>query len=417
MSRAPFSRATIVGGGLAGLSSAVQLTRAGLPVALHEGARQAGGRCRSYHDSQIGKVIDNGNHLVLSGNGAVARFRATVGATTPLAGPDSASFAFHDLRDGSGWTLRMNEGPLPWWVAVPSRRVPGTRLADYAALAKLMKRADVPISSVIATHGPLWERLLDPVLLAVLNTPPGEGSLRLTANVLRETIARGGKALHPCVAVPSLAEAFINPALGWLASHGARAELGQRLRALTFEGDRVASLDWGQGPQPVAPDEAVILAVPSWVAQGLVPGLSAPDKFHSIVNAHYDFPLPAGAPPMLGLLGGTAEWVFGFDDRVSVTISAADHLVDSPREEIAQACWNDICRAFGIAAPLPAWQVVKEKRATFSATPEQDAKRPPARTAWRNLFLAGDWTATGLPATIEGALRSGETAAALVMAR
>jgi hypothetical protein len=254
--------------------------------------------------------------------------------------------------------------------------VPGTRLADYAALAKLMKRADVPISSVIATHGPLWERLLDPVLLAVLNTPPGEGSLRLTANVLRETIARGGKALHPCVAVPSLAEAFINPALGWLASHGARAELGRRLRALTFEGDRVASLDWGQARSPW-PRRSGDARRPAWVAQGSGAGpFRARHVPRHRQRPFYDCAARRGAADARPAQrdGGMAVRL---PDRVSVTISAADHLVDSPREEIAQACWNDICRAFGIAAPLPAWQVVKEKRATFSATPEQDASARP----------------------------------------
>ena len=118
---------------------------------------------------------------------------------------------------------------------------------------------------------------------------------------------------------------------------------------------------------------------------------------------------------MLGLFGGTAEWVFAFADRLSVTVSAADRLVDTDRETLARAFWGDICAALRIEAPMPAWQIVKEKRATFAATPAQDAKRPGAATQWRNLFLAGDWTATGLPATIEGAIRSGETAARLAI--
>jgi hypothetical protein len=120
---------------------------------------------------------------------------------------------------------------------------------------------------------------------------------------------------------------------------------------------------------------------------------------------------------MLGLLGAAAHWLFAFPDRISVTVSAADGIVDEDRGVLAARFWGEIQRAYGFTAPLPAWQIVKEKRATFSATPQQDAKRPPARTRWRNLFLAGDWTQTGLPATIEGALRSGETAAGLVISR
>jgi hypothetical protein len=118
---------------------------------------------------------------------------------------------------------------------------------------------------------------------------------------------------------------------------------------------------------------------------------------------------------MLGVIGGTAEWIFAFSDRISVTVSDADAIVDQDRETLATRIWADVSKALGIDAALPPWQIVKEKRATFAATPTQDARRPGAKTQWQNLFLAGDWTQTGLPATIEGALRSGETAAALAL--
>jgi uncharacterized protein with NAD-binding domain and iron-sulfur cluster len=118
---------------------------------------------------------------------------------------------------------------------------------------------------------------------------------------------------------------------------------------------------------------------------------------------------------MLGVIGGVAEWIFVFPGRISVTVSGADAIVDKDREELARIIWADVARALEISAPMPTWQIVKEKRATFAATPEQDARRPPVRIGWRNLFLAGDWVQTGLPATIEGALRSGESAAVLAL--
>ena len=115
---------------------------------------------------------------------------------------------------------------------------------------------------------------------------------------------------------------------------------------------------------------------------------------------------------MTGVLGGTAEWIFVFDDRISVTISGADRLVDLDREALARLLWSEVAQALDLGqAERPAWQIVKERRATFAATPEQNALRPAAATQLTNLWLAGDWTQTGLPATIEGALRSGETAA------
>ncbi len=412
-----FTRATIAGAGLAGLSAAVALRKAGVAVSIADSAAQAGGRCRSYHDPQLGLMIDNGNHLVLSGNPAVERFRSAVGATTPLAGPDHADFTFQDLTSAKRWTVRINDGAVPWWVAAPARRVPGSRISDYLQFAKLLSNREGRIDQRIATSGPVWSRLLEPVLLAALNTAPRESSALLAANVLRETIAKGGRAMRPRVAEPSLGAAFIDPALAWLADEGSAVALGRRLRGITFDGDRATGLDWGAGIEPVVADEAVILAVPPWVATSLVPELQAPDEFRAIVNGHFALPAPAGAPPMLGLFGGTAEWLFAFPDRLSVTVSAADRLVDMDREALARTFWADICAAFDIDPPMPAWQIVKEKRATFAATPEQNVKRPPAATRWRNLFLAGDWTDTGLPATIESALRSGETVARLALGR
>ena len=97
-----------------------------------------------------------------------------------------------------------------------------------------------------------------------------------------------------------------------------------------------------------------------------------------------------------------------------MTISSADRLMDVPRAELAQTIWTEVAKATGIAADLPPWQIVRERRATFAATPAENLKRPGARTQWENLFLAGDWTTTGLPATLEGATRSGPRAAALV---
>jgi squalene-associated FAD-dependent desaturase len=409
-------RVHVIGAGLAGLAAAVELTGKGHEVVLSEAGRQAGGRCRSYRDPQLGVVIDNGNHLVLSGNTHVRDYLATIGASDRLVGPDEAAFAFMDLRDGQRWTLRPNVGRLPWWVLAESRRVPGTRARDYLAVSRLARAgADKAIGEVIPVKGPLWDRLLDNFLVSALNTPAATGSAALAGAVVRETLAKGGAACRPLIATPTLAAAFVDPALDWLARHGATVRLDRRLRWLGIEAGRVAALDFADGAEPVAPGEAVVLAVPAWAAAGLVPGLVVPDKHHAIVNGHFLHPAPAGAAPLTGVIGGTAEWVFAFADRLSVTVSAADHLLDEDRETLAARLWRDVARVHDLPATLPPWQIVREKRATFAATPDQDKRRPHATTAHDNLWLAGDWTQTGLPATIEGAIRSGSTAARLAM--
>lgn len=407
-------RAHVIGAGLAGLSASVALTRMGFAVSLSEAAAQAGGRCRSYHDPQLDVVIDNGNHLVLSGNRAVQTYLHTIGAADRLEGPEDARFAFIDLRDGRRWQLRPNNGPLPWWIAVPARRVPGTGMLDYLALAALRRaKAEARIGEVLPIGGALWERLIEPFFVAALNTPPDQASAALAAAIVRETLAKGGRACRPRIAQPTLSAAFVDPALAWLADRGASIRLGRRLRAIGYEEDRVTALGFADGEEPVAADEPVILAVPPWVAGELIDGLAVPDVHHAIVNAHFRASPPAEAERMIGVVGGTAEWIFAFPDRISVTISAADRLCDMDRAELAALIWSEVARVHGIAGPLPPWQIVREKRATFAATPEQDKKRPEARTRWRNLMLAGDWTQTGLPATIEGALRSGQRAADL----
>ena len=411
-------RAHVIGAGLAGLGAAVGLAQAGFRVELSDQAAQAGGRCRSYFDRELGLVIDNGNHLVLSGNAAVADYLRTIGASARLVGPEVAAFPYVDLRDGARWTLRPNDGALGWWVASSARRIPGTRARDYLPLVGLIAPSrDARVRDVIPTHGPVWERMLENFLVAVLNTEAADGSARLAAAVVRETLLKGGAHYRPRVAEPTLAAAFVDPALAWLAKMDSRVRTGRRLRALDMQDGRVARLRFGDDVVEVAHGEPVVLALPPWSATGLLPGLTAPDDFRAIVNVHFRMAPPADAPLILGVIGGTAEWVFASPERVSVTVSAADRLVDEDRAALAARIWADVRAALQLPAdaPLPPWQVVKEKRATFAATPEQDRRRPPATTPFANLWLAGDWTQTGLPATIEGALRSGARAAELAV--
>jgi squalene-associated FAD-dependent desaturase len=405
----------VVGAGLAGLSAAVALAAGGAEVEVSEAAGQAGGRCRSYFDSQLGLIIDNGNHLVMTGNHAVMRYLDAIGARDRLAGPDKAEFSFADLKTGERWVLRPNDGPLPWWIFDRTRRAPGTKAADYLGLGRLLlAKPGQRVNQVVKCEGLVWDRLLHPFLLAALNTQPEGGAAWLAGAVVRETVAKGGQAFRLRFAEPTLAAAFIEPALATLdAAPKASVRLNRRLRGLEFDGGRVSALAFGDEVTPVAPADRVILAVPPWIAPSLVPNLSAPDAFCSIVNCHFRLAPPAGAPPITAVLGGTAEWVLAYPDRISVTVSGADAIVDEDREALIQRIWADVRAVLGLSGDPPPWQIVKERRATFAATPEQNAKRPPARTTWPNLFLAGDWTATGLPATIEGALRSGETAAAL----
>jgi squalene-associated FAD-dependent desaturase len=405
----------IVGAGLAGLSAAIRLTSQGRSVVVHEATAFAGGRCRSYHDASVGMTIDNGNHLLLSGNHAALGYLRSIGAEARLIGPSSAEFSFADLVSGAHWTLRFNDGPIPFWVFDPKRRVPGTGVLDYLPLARLLwAPSGKSVGEVIACKGTLYERLVEPLLLAALNIDAPDGSARLAGAIIRETLAVGGRACRPLIAREGLGTTLIEPALAHLQQRGASVRMEHQLRTLRLASERVEALDFGAETVALGADDAVIFAVPPYIASSLLRDLKVPSEFRAIVNAHFRIEPPPAQPPILGVLNGTVQWLFAFPGRLSVTISAGDRLIDAPREDLANKIWSEVASLTGLPAALPPWQIVRERRATFAATPAQDAIRPGAVTKWRNLVLAGDWTDTGLPATIEGAIRSGNRAADII---
>jgi squalene-associated FAD-dependent desaturase len=404
----------VVGAGIAGLSAAVRLLDSGREVIVHEAASFAGGRCRSYPDPTLGLVIDNGNHLLLSGNHEALDYLDRIGARETLHDPGAAIFDFADLKSGELWRLDLGEGRIPWWLFDRKRRVPGTALGEYfAPLGVFMKGRSATVGEAMACDGPLYDRLWRPLLTSALNTDPPESSAALTAALLRETLAAGGKACHPLFAGHGLASSFVDPALAVLAARGSGVRFGDRLRSIRFEDKRAVALDFDGAPQTLGPDDSVIVSVPPWIAKELLPGVTAPDEFRGILNVHFRIAPPRGQPAILGVVNAEIEWLFAFPDRLSVTISNADRLIDRPRDELAATIWREAAALTGLPADLPPWQIVKEKRATFAATPAQNAKRPDSRTRWVNVVLAGDWIQTGLPATIEGAVRSGYKAASI----
>jgi hydroxysqualene dehydroxylase len=405
----------IIGAGMAGLASAVRLAARGVSTVVHEATDQAGGRCRSYHDATTGMRIDNGTHILLSGNTAALGFLTDIGASALVTGAPAARYPFVDLATNERWTLDLGSGRLSPWMFDRRRRAPGTRAVDYLPLVRVLwPSPGKTLGEIMTCSGTAYERVVQPFLLAALNIDPREGSADLARAVVRETIAAGGQACRPYLAPQGLSVAFVEPAIEFLRSHGGSVMFAHQLRKLVLADGRVCGLDFGDSTTAVGPDDAVVLAVPPYAAGPIVPGLETPVEHRAIINAHFRLS-PEGIAPMIGVLNGTAEWIFAFDDRISVTISDAGRLLETPRDQIAQMIWQDVQRVTKISSALPPWQLVRERRATFTATPAQNARRPGARTAWRNLILAGDWTATGLPATIESAVRSGNRAADLVL--
>ncbi len=413
----------IIGCGIAGLACAVDLASSGKPVVIHEATGHAGGRCRSYHDTQLDRRIDNGNHLVLSGNRNLFSFLDRIGGRPEVDVAQEALYPFIDLRDRTRWVIHPNRGIIPWWILSAKRRVPGSRLADYLSIMKLGRAGpEMVVEDVFPKGRPLYEQLWEPLAVGVLNTPPSQAAACLLWPVIRQTFGRGGAACRPCHFPNGLGTALVDPALEFLRIANARIHLNHRLRALTHNSDRVTDLHFSQGETIcLGPEDHLVLATPAPATKSLYPALTTSEDGQAIVNIHFRLPgslnkplkIPWGAK-LLGLVGGISQWLFIRDDVISVTMSAANTLSRRPAAMLAEASWPEVARALDLQGEtnrLPLYRVVKEKSATFSQTPQSLKQRPPTATALSNLSIAGDWTDTGLPATLEGAVLSGFRAA------
>jgi hypothetical protein len=276
-------RVHVIGAGLAGLAAAVRLAKQGAHVRLYEAAQNAGGRCRSYVDAELGCRVDNGNHLVVSGNDAAMAYVAEIGAAATFIARDMAEFPFVDLKTGERWSVRPTDHRLPWWILLANRRVAGSHAWDYLQALKLRGARIGETVREVLPDSVLYERLWRPLTVAALNTQPDEASARLLWDLFSETFGRGGAALHALLPREGLSESLVDPALAVLAGRGAQVSFGHRLRSLTVTAGAVASLDFGaKGQVDVAADEPVLLAVNAPVAVDLLPDLVAPTEFRAL---------------------------------------------------------------------------------------------------------------------------------------
>ncbi len=418
------TRVHIIGAGLAGLAAAVRLVERGAPVIVYESAGQAGGRCRSFHDKHLERGIDNGNHLIMSGNKAALSFLERIGSSDPLAGPSDAAYPFVDVKTGARWTVRINDGPIPSWVFDAKSRVPDTSVMDYVKAASIAFAGnDKTVADIVDEGSVLYQRFWEPLTLAVLNTTPQRGQAKLLWRVIRETFLLGGKASTPRAAKKGLGPAFIDPAVKFIESKGGIVRLKARLRNIIIEGGEVTALNFNDETVTLEENDRVIFAIPPTRLKQIMPELDPPTDDASILNIHYRLGAPVpmkalGESPFIGMISSEGQWAFVRDDVISLTTSASNALGtdDRPNDDVVSKIWRETQIALDLGdVDYERVRVIREKRATPDQSPEGAKKRLPPETACRNLFLAGDHTDTGVPATIEGAIRSGEKAADLVL--
>ncbi|MFA4993714.1 MAG: hydroxysqualene dehydroxylase HpnE [Bdellovibrionales bacterium] len=410
-------RVHIVGAGMAGLSAALQLTLSGEKVTVYEAAPFAGGRCRSFLDRELGCRIDNGNHLVLSGNAAVRDYLFLIGALNTMGDSGEPSFSFMDMTNTNRWVIEMGKSPFPWWIFDKNRRIPGTKILDYlSALRVMFAGKNDTLRGLAGNKNDLYTRFWEPLIIGTLNTEPEIASARLLRNVLVQSFAVGGDACIPLIPKVGLSESFVTPCLNVLRQHGTEVKYYQRLRSMLWEGDCVRELDFNSTIVELDPQDWVVLALPAWFMRELLPEVPTPTDFRSILNAHYRVDETSIKDGFIGIVGGYSEWAFARNGLVSVTISCAERYKNIPARDMAKLVWEEVAAVFNLdPKKLPSHRIFLEKYATIAATPGQNICRPASYTGWKNVALAGEWTATGLPSTIEGALRSGMKAAQVVM--
>ena len=404
----------VVGTGVAGLACAVSAANTGRKVVVYEATKQAGGRCRSFFDSQLNTTVDNGSHAILGANPAVFNYLSVIGAESELVPVESTGeIPFTDLESGAYWTLHPDPGLFPTWIFDNSRRAANTQALDYIkGFSLLLAGKEKTVASTLPQSGSAWHNFWEPLSTAVMNTPADRASAYLLGRALRQALATRQGGLRSYVPKTSLHDTFIEPALTVLNAAGAQVLFDAPVSTVTV-GDRVNELQIRYEKITISPRDSVVLALPPW-APAIQPFLNKGFKPEPspIVNVHFQVDLHEQPPTMIGLTGGTAHWLFTRPGLVSITVSADQKLANEEHSLIAARLWSDACLALNLSdQSVPPFRVIVERR----ATPIQDASfvlnRPKPRTGVENLFLAGDWVDTGLPCTLESAVRSGVSAA------
>jgi hydroxysqualene dehydroxylase len=433
----------ILGGGVAGLSAAVAVAQAGLVPLVLEAANKPGGRARSFYDREFAETLDNGPHLFIGAYHGVFKLLETLGTADRFYRPPSVDYQFWS-RQANWYRLRCPNWPAPlhllagvsgflplsWRERLTALRLGPALLADRTTLE------EQTVSQWLHGHGQggaVFEQLWAPLCLAALNEPAGSANAALFAEVLSRSFFRDRQAATPLLPTLPLSKLIAEPARKFIEDRGGRLLSGQRVKKIIQTGREVVGVTTGQWsfskPQAIItalPYDALSKLMPEWADKvGFSRLSSAP-----IVSVHLSYDRPARLPAaLIGLPFETSQWLFdrniqhdrqGTDQgaRLSVVMSGAYREVHWTKNRLLTTVTADIERLQpGLSqASLLGARVIKERRATFSPWPQSSRQRPQTVTPWQNMAVAGDWTATNLPATLEGAVMSGDKAARKVLA-
>ena len=438
--------AIIVGGGFAGLAAATRLAERGARVLLLEARPYLGGRARSWIDPETGSTVDNGQHLFMGCYGDTLLLLDRLGTRDRLNLDERLAVPFLD-RDGVVSRFEIPSLPLfSLSIAAGLIRFPRLSLPERLGLLRVALRArsrggrrtphgaldDVSVSSWLRSLGQspqALERLWHPLAIAALNEEPDRASVEMFLPVLRGLFDSGADGARLGVPRVGLSDLYADPAAHYLRARGSEVRVRAQVRQVLFDRGRCEGVLLADGERLLAPH--VIVSAPPADLLEMLPAEIAAEPFFTgcarletspIVSVYLWFGGPVTDLPYAGLIGGEWQWLFNrraFAERsgagagVTLVRSAARSFVEASRDVLVRKALEDLHRFLPASRPLALRHalVIKEKRAAISPSCGSSALRPSSRTPHDGLHLAGDWIATGLPATIEGAVVSGHACA------
>ncbi|MBI3259860.1 MAG: FAD-dependent oxidoreductase [Ignavibacteriae bacterium] len=433
----------IIGAGTAGIAAAVELSKAGKRVLILESKNYTGGRARSFEDTVTGEIIDNGQHVLMGCYSSLLSIFKELATDNLLIRQNTLTVNFID-SDGKKDILKTSTLPGKAGVILGILNLKQISLKSKFCALELALR--IQIGNVktenLTTQDflkkyrqskEIIERFWEPIILATLNSSSNQASASLFVEVLKRAFFAGKDASQILIPSVGLSELF-TPFPEWILRHGGKIHLGTSVEALEIRNGQIAGVLSSKGEKFEA--KTIISALPPKQLLRILPKeLQSHPKFtplhvyqfSPIVSIYLWFDLAWCDIDFAAMLGTTIQWIFNrrkiapssntsvekFPGHISLTVSAGNILVDTHPEEVVKLCLEELKRAFPKAsdAKLISWKVIKEKSATFLATPAMELLRLQAQTFIPNLFLAGDWTSTSLPATLEGAAQSGIVAA------
>ncbi|MFP5261860.1 MAG: hydroxysqualene dehydroxylase HpnE [Blastocatellia bacterium] len=439
----PGKRVIIIGGGFSGLAAGVRLCERGWRVSLLERRGHLGGRAYSFVDSKTGDIVDNGQHLFMGCYRHTIAFLKKIGRLDLLKFQDRPRVDFLDREHGFT-SFECPPLPAPLHAVAGLFGMKGITLGDKLRTLKVGRAiqnnggpapAHMTVSEWLGRLGQsdrINQRFWYPLAIATLNESPRTASARMMKAVLKEAFGGGARDASIGIARVGLSQLYTEGASDFIRSAGGEVRTDAQVRGIEMKNESAHAVELVGGERVEA--DYFISAVPPAALLQVLPEELRREEFSNlgslesspIVSINLWFDRPVIGHEFVGLIGTRSQWVFNKDlilsparrsNQIAIVISAARDFVDWTKEalvDMALAELNDLLPASRPARLLHS-RIVKEREATLAHTVESDGLRPGPRTAVRNLFLAGDWTATGLPATIESAVVSGNTAADLIV--